>query len=112
MRKFTTNSRLAWAGAALSLAAAQPALATQYLAGSPEQQQYSYSPAVVREGGRIVWLAGQTATEDLHGRSIAGDFDSQARTVFQLLDRTLQRAHGSLADLVTMTVFINDPRYV
>ena len=125
MRKSTTDSRLTCAVAALSLAAAvacaaaavslaaeRPALAVQYLAGSPEQQQYSYSPAVISEGGRIVWLAGQTATEDLQGKSIAGDFDSQARTVFQLLDGTLQRAHGSLADLVTMTVFINDPRYV
>ena len=113
MRKPIAKSWLACAvGATLSLSAAPPLLAVQHLAGSPVQQQYSYSPAVISEGGRIVWLAGQTATEDLRGKSIAGDFDSQARTIFQRLDSTLQRVHGSLADLVTMTVFINDPRNV
>ena len=44
---------------------------------------------------------------------IAGDvaaFEAQARTIFALIDRTLARAGGTLANLVTMTVFINDPR--
>ena len=30
--------------------------------------------------------------------------------MFQLIERTLQRTGGTLANLVTMTVFINDPR--
>ena len=30
--------------------------------------------------------------------------------MFQLLGRTLERAGGSLANMVTMTVFIDDPR--
>jgi len=30
---------------------------------------------------------------------------------FALIDRTLNRAGGKLADLVTMTVSINDPRH-
>jgi 2-iminobutanoate/2-iminopropanoate deaminase len=74
------------------------------------QKTRSFSPAVITEGGRTVWLAGQTTLIDLDGKDIAGNFEAQARTIFALMDRTLQRAGGSLASLVTMTVFINDPR--
>jgi enamine deaminase RidA (YjgF/YER057c/UK114 family) len=48
---------------------------------------------------------------DLDGKDIAGKFEEQARTIFALINRTLERAGGSLANLVTMTVFINDPRH-
>ena len=94
------------------LVVAAPVTSAQYMEGSADQRQYAYSPAVTTQGGRIVWLAGQTTTEDLKGKSITGDFDAQARTVFQLIDQTLHRSGGSLANLVTMTVFINDPRNV
>jgi enamine deaminase RidA (YjgF/YER057c/UK114 family) len=66
---------------------------------------------VITEGGRIVWLAGQVAAEDSSGNSLAGDFDGQVREVFARLNRTLEEAGGSLADMVTMTVFITDARY-
>lgn len=82
----------------------------EHLEGTERQKARSFSPAVVTEGGRIVWLAGQTATVDLQGRDISGNFEAQARTVFALIERTLERAGGSLANMVTMTVFINDPR--
>ncbi|MBI1990746.1 MAG: RidA family protein [Betaproteobacteria bacterium] len=85
-------------------------LKVQHLEGTEWQKTRSFSPAVITEGGRIVWLAGQTTIVDLDGNDIAGNFDAQARTVFALLDRTLRRAGGSLANMVTMTVFINDPR--
>jgi 2-iminobutanoate/2-iminopropanoate deaminase len=45
----------------------------------------------------------------LNHKSIVGDFDDQVRTLFALLDQTLKRAGGSLRNMVTMTVFINDP---
>ena len=83
----------------------------QHLEGTDWQKTRSFSPAVITEGGRIVWLAGQTTLVDLDGNNIAGNFEAQARTVFALLDRTLKRAGGSLANMVTMTVFINDPRH-
>lgn len=83
----------------------------QHLEGTDFQKSRAFSPAVITEGGRIVWLAGQTATVDLDGKDISGKFDEQVRTVFGLLNRTLERAGGSLANLVTMTVFINDPRH-
>ena len=44
-----------------------------------QAQTRAYSPAVITEGGKIVWLAGQTAGEDGTGRSLAGNFDGQVR---------------------------------
>ena len=88
-----------------------PPAKIQHLEGTEHQKSRAFSPAVVTEGGRIVWLAGQTTTTDLDGKDISGKFDEQARTVFALMNRTLERAGASLANLVTMTVFINDARY-
>ena len=73
-------------------------------------QARAYSQAVVTEGGRIVWLAGQVAAADAAGRSLAGDFDGQVREVFARLGQTLAEAGGALGDMVTMTVFITDAR--
>ena len=73
-------------------------------------QARAYSQAVVTEGGRTIWLAGQVAIEDASGRSLAGDFDGQVREVFARLGRTLADAGAELADMVTMTVFITDAR--
>jgi len=52
----------------------------QHLEGTDFQKSRGFSPAVITEGGKTVWLAG------------------------------LEGAGGSLANLVTMTVFINDAR--
>ncbi|MCE2878711.1 MAG: RidA family protein [Comamonadaceae bacterium] len=82
-----------------------------YLESNDMQKARAFSPAVVTEGGRTVWLAGQTTTTDLEGRDIAGQFEAQCHACFALIDKTLQRLGGSLANLVTMTVFINDPRH-
>jgi 2-iminobutanoate/2-iminopropanoate deaminase len=70
----------------------------------------AYSQAVITEGGRTVWLAGQIAI-DAAGKSLAGDFDGQVREIFRLLGATLAEAGGKLADMVTMTVFIIDNRH-
>src|SRR2546423_1342154 len=83
----------------------------EYLEKTEFQASRAFSPAVITEGGRTVWLAGQTATRDQSGNDISGNFEAQARTIFHLIDQTLGRAGGSLANLVTMTVFINDPRH-
>ena len=83
----------------------------EYLEKSEFQASRAFSPAVITQGGRTVWLAGQTATRDDAGNDISGNFDAQVRTIFSLIDKTLRRTGGTLANLVTMTVFINDPRY-
>ena len=74
-------------------------------------QQRGYSQAVITEGGKTVWLAGQTATIDDAGKSLAGDFEGQTRQIFKLLNATLEKAGGKLGDMVQMTVFITDVRY-
>ena len=82
-----------------------------HLEPSERQKVRAYSPAVVTDGGRIVWMAGQTALIDADGKDISGDFEAQTHRVFALMDETLRRAGGTLADLVTMTVFIKEPRH-
>jgi 2-iminobutanoate/2-iminopropanoate deaminase len=77
----------------------------QYLKREAAQAR-AYSQAVVTEGGRIVWLAGQTA-----GADGPVDFDGQVREVFARLGRTLEELGGGLKDMVTMTVFITDARF-
>ena len=77
----------------------------------PAAQARAYSQAVVSEGGKVVWLAGQVAAEDVSGNSLAGDFDGQVREVFVRLGKTLEDAGGALGDMVTMTVFITDARF-
>ncbi len=83
--------------------------AKDYVKGERPQQS-GYSLAVVTEGGKTVWLAGQTASVDGQGRSLAGDFDGQVRQLFRQIDATLQKAGGKLSDMVQMTVFITDVR--
>lgn len=75
------------------------------------QKGRSFSPAVVTQGGRMVFAAGHGAIHDDAGNSLAGDFGAQARQAFALLGRTLQRAGASVHDLTTMTVFIIDTRF-
>jgi 2-iminobutanoate/2-iminopropanoate deaminase len=60
--------------------AASPA---EYMEKTPFQLSRAFSPGVITEGGRIVWVAGQTATRD----------------------------NQNAANVVTMTVFIKESRY-
>ncbi len=84
--------------------------AAEYMEKSDFQKSRAFSPAVITDGGRTVWMAGQTATRDENGNDISGNFEAQVRTIFALMDKTLKKAGGGLANLVSMTAFINDPR--
>ncbi len=75
------------------------------------EAKYSYSPAVVTEGGKTIWLAGHVGFVDDAGASLAGNFDGQTRQAFRNIEKTLQRAGGTLKDIVWMTVSICDGRY-
>jgi 2-iminobutanoate/2-iminopropanoate deaminase len=88
---------------------ALPAAPAEYMEKSQQMMARSYSPGVVTDGGRIVWLAGQTGFRDEQGKEVVG-FEAQARQAFKNIDAVLKKAGGSLANMVTMTVFINDPR--
>jgi len=74
-------------------------------------QTRAYSPAVITEGGKTIWLAGQTGAVDDAGKSLAGDFDAQCRQTFRNIEKTLAEAGAKLSDLVTMTVFLSDARH-
>ena len=89
---------------------ASPTQAREYLKGPPAVQSRAYTPGVVTEGGRVLWLAGQTSLMDADGTSLVGNFDAQVRDVFRRLEATIARGGGRLSDMVTMTVFITDTR--
>ena len=74
-------------------------------------QTRAYSPAVITEGGKTIWLAGQTGAVDDAGKSLAGDFDAQCRQTFRNIEKTLAEAGAKLSDIVTMTVFLSDARH-
>ncbi len=75
------------------------------------QESRSYSPAVVTQGGKQVWLAGVGAIVDEEGNALTGDFEAQVHATFRAIEKTLERVNGRLQDIVTMTVFILDVRH-
>ena len=97
--------------AATLLAVPIAAGAAEYLEKTPFQLSRAFSPGVVTEGGKMVWVAGQTATRDNAGNDIASNFEAQVKQVFSQIDQVLKRAGGSLANVVAMTVFIKESRY-
>ena len=103
------RSVLSTAFVALVVFGASAVEAKDYIKGTRAQER-GYSEAVITEGGKIVWLAGQTGATDDAGKSLAGNFEGQVRQVFRNLDRALNKAGGKLSDIVQMTVFITDVR--
>jgi enamine deaminase RidA (YjgF/YER057c/UK114 family) len=89
------------AGAAVL--AATNASAAEY-SKSERGQRSGYSHSVMTEGGKVVWLAGATATE------LPADLDSQFKQIFEIISGQLAKAGGDLTDITTMTVFITDAR--
>ena len=96
-------SRLA--GAAIAAAVwSPPALAKECYAPDARAQERAFSRAVVTEGGRVIWLGGQTGSPD-------ANFEGQVREIFNAMDKTIKAVGGKgLTDIVTMTVFITDVR--
>jgi len=72
------------------------------------QRDRSFSPAVITSGGKVVWVAGHGANRNETGNPFDGDFAAQTRQCFRNMEATLARSGATLADLVTMTVFITD----
>jgi enamine deaminase RidA (YjgF/YER057c/UK114 family) len=88
-----------------------PAMAAEYMEKTPFQMSRAFSPGVITEGGKTVWVAGQTATRDNDGKDISNNFEAQTRQVISQIDQIMRKAGGSLANIVTMTVFIKESRY-
>src|SRR5262249_17431253 len=79
--------------------------AKQCYAPDARAKERAFSRAVTTDGGKVIWLGGQTASLPPNP-----DFDAQVRDVFASLDKTLKAQGSSLKDIVTMTVFITDAR--
>jgi enamine deaminase RidA (YjgF/YER057c/UK114 family) len=92
------------AAAVAALAFATPALAKECFAPDARAQERAFSRAVTTEGGKVIWLGGQTGQP-------TSSFEDQAREIFAELDKTIKANGGTgLKDMTTMTVFITDVR--
>jgi enamine deaminase RidA (YjgF/YER057c/UK114 family) len=70
-----------------------------------------YSQGILAEGGKLLFVAGQTAS-DRGGNVVGkGDIKAQTRQVFANLKAVLEEAGGSLDDLVMTTTYIVDREY-
>jgi reactive intermediate/imine deaminase len=68
-----------------------------------------WSPAVVvTQPGRLVFLSGFTAKNDKGEVVHIGDIRAQTRLVCENLKATIEASGGTLADLVSVTVFVTD----
>jgi 2-iminobutanoate/2-iminopropanoate deaminase len=73
--------------------------------------QESRSIGVKVKGGTMVFLAGHTASLPQRDAEI-GNFDAQFNRTFDKIKNTLEKAGGSLDDIVSLSVFLTDLRYV
>jgi len=67
----------------------------------------TYSQAA-RGNGRTVYLSGQIPLDPVTNELVTGDFEAQARRVFENLKAVAEAAGGSLDDAVRMTVYLTD----
>jgi 2-iminobutanoate/2-iminopropanoate deaminase len=102
IRLFAAAALIAWCSLVSTMAGA-----AEFVEGTDRMKARAYSPAVITDGGRIVWLAGMGGIADADGKPIT-DFAGQTRRAFQNIESTLKKAGGTLADIVTMTVFIRN----
>ena len=70
-----------------------------------------YSQGILAEGGKLLFVAGQTAS-DKDGNVVGkGDIEAQTAQVFKNLSAVLEEAGGSLDNLVMTTTYITDRKY-
>ena len=73
------------AGAAMLTGPVGPAVTAEYMEKTQQMMSRSYSPGAITDGGRIIWLAGQTGFRDEQGNEVVG-FEAQARQAFRAID--------------------------
>ena len=70
-----------------------------------------YSQGILAEGGKLLFIAGQTAS-DKEGNVVGkGDIEAQTHQVFKNLSAVLKDVGGSLDNLVMTTTYITDRKY-
>ena len=71
----------------------------------------SYSQVVIAKPGRMVFIAGNTASGP-EGKTVGvGDVRAQTREALNKLIRGVEGAGGTKEDMVSLTVFTTDARY-
>jgi enamine deaminase RidA (YjgF/YER057c/UK114 family) len=83
-------------------------LKKEFLDPVPED---SRSTAVKVKGGTMLFLAGHTASQPQRDADL-GNFDAQFKSTFDKIKTTLAKAGATVDDIVSMSVFITDLRYV
>jgi enamine deaminase RidA (YjgF/YER057c/UK114 family) len=83
----------------------------QHLRTYPWHETRAFSSAIKVTGGSIVFLAGMTPADEQRRLVGAGDFDRQVEQVWTNIRLAVEKAGGTLADVVAMTVFITDMQY-
>jgi 2-iminobutanoate/2-iminopropanoate deaminase len=84
------------------------ALKKEYIGPVPQDAR---STAVKVKGGTMLFLAGHTASLPQADAEL-GNFDAQFKRVFEKIGNTLKQAGGTFDDIVSMSVFLTDLRYV
>jgi 2-iminobutanoate/2-iminopropanoate deaminase len=71
----------------------------------------SYSLVAVAHPERMVFIAGQTASDPQGNVVGIGDVRAQTRYIIEKIQRAVEAAGGTMNDLVAMNVFTTDVRY-
>ncbi len=70
-----------------------------------------YSQGIVTQPGKLLFIAGQTAS-DKNGNVVGkGDIEAQTKQVFDNIQAVLKEVGGSLENLVMTTTYITDIKY-
>ncbi|HEX9443617.1 MAG TPA: RidA family protein [Candidatus Binatia bacterium] len=70
-----------------------------------------YSQGMLAEGGRLLFIAGQTAADKDNNVVGKGDIEAQTHQVYKNLIAVLEEAGGSFDNLAMTTTYIVDRKY-
>jgi 2-iminobutanoate/2-iminopropanoate deaminase len=70
-----------------------------------------FSQAILTQPGKVLFIAGQTASDENGNVVGKGDIEAQATQVLENIKAILEAAGGSMADIVKTTVYITDIKY-
>ena len=71
----------------------------------------SYSLVNIAQPGRMVFIAGQTASDPQGNVVGIGDVRAQTQYIIEKIRRAMEAAGGTINDVVAMTIFTTDVRY-
>jgi 2-iminobutanoate/2-iminopropanoate deaminase len=70
-----------------------------------------YSQGILAETGKLLFIAGQTASDGKGNVVGKGDIEAQTRQVFKNLEAVLKEAGGTFDNLVMTTTYLTDIQY-